>query len=79
MSSSPTGGVAVADRPTDSVICGQTADRCICGEPLDHEGAHVCECGGSWLGRYPEPTFEIVNLPGPFGGGRMIPRFDLDA
>lgn len=29
-------------------VCGRPEASCICIEPPDHAGPHVCACGGSW-------------------------------
>lgn len=58
------------------VICGLVEARCICSLPPEHGGAHCCECGGSWQVDA-DGRFETVNAPGLFGGGRVIPRFEL--
>ena len=34
------------------VVCGEREARCVCGEPVNHEGPHECNdktsCNGAW-------------------------------
>lgn len=34
--------------PGITMVCGTAFAECICVEAPDHDGAHVCKCGGSW-------------------------------
>lgn len=47
------------------VVCGEREARCVCGEPVNHEGPHECNdktsCNGAW--NYGENGFEIVRFP----------------
>lgn len=45
------------------VICGESAAKCVCEEDPHHAGPHVCQCGGSWIGKYDSDSFEILRLP----------------
>ena len=47
---------------TDTVICATTEASCICCEPIDHDGPHVCPCGGSWT--VEDGQFKAFALPG---------------
>ena len=58
-----------------SEICGLQESKCFCTEDKGHDGPHVCDCGGSW-DFDADGKFVIVNLPGPFGGGRVLPTYD---
>ena len=40
--------------------CGKAFYSCACTRPLDHVGAHRCECEGSWT-----DDGDIINLPQP--------------
>jgi hypothetical protein len=46
-----------------SEICTQVAERCVCIRGVDHEGPHVCSCGGAWLGRFDEASFRVLVFP----------------
>ena len=43
--------------------CGSEEASCVCREPKGHNGAHVCSCGGSWIGSGDD--FEVVEWPAP--------------
>lgn len=64
------------------VICGATADHCICEQPAGHEPPHYCtrdDCGGQWTGRYGTDDFTVVKFPQqdqyPIGSLSAIFRF----
>lgn len=48
---------------TPEALCAAVEGDCACIEPVDHAGAHVCECKGSWRVR-DDGVFEIVVIPG---------------
>jgi len=49
---------------TAIVVCQEREAACRCAEPLDHEGPHVCRCGGSWT-YDADGAFVIVAWPRP--------------
>lgn len=59
-------------RRTIEPECAATKASCICMLPATHEGAHVCECEGSWddegnVLAYPAVVVEDDSLFGPKG------------
>ncbi len=46
--------------------CGSTEAACVCGEPLGHDGPHVCSdherCNGSWW-YADEGEFRVERMP----------------
>jgi hypothetical protein len=45
-----------------TVVCGTSEAECVCVEMPDHDGAHVCKCGGSWS-LDADGTFHMHALP----------------
>lgn len=52
-------------------VCGAPAASCICTEPPNHNGPHVCDnrnflggvCGGTWTGTWDEVDFTVITYP----------------
>jgi hypothetical protein len=55
------------------MLCGATAELCVCHEPAGHEMPHQCKekekCGGQWKGEHDTGSFEVVVFP---GGNSML-------
>jgi hypothetical protein len=50
------------------IVCGAQAARCFCDLPPHAvDVAHVCSCGGSWLGDAEGDDFQPVRFPPIFG------------
>lgn len=48
-------------------LCHEAIQVCVCTLAEQHEGAHVCRCGGSWEWRgNPDDlqSFKLIRLPG---------------
>jgi hypothetical protein len=43
--------------------CGDEFHNCDCTLPMDHEGPHVCSCGGSWLKVDGESDTRVYEFP----------------
>lgn len=48
---------------TDQTLCCDVIEACICDLGIDHDGPHICDCGGSW--EFDDRgEFRTVKLPG---------------
>lgn len=54
-----------------TVVCGTVEAGCVCVELPDHDGAHVCKCGGSWSVD-PDGTFRVHAMPQPLSPSEAI-------